>query len=68
MIPFIGPFLAPVAVAIGLLAGHRVDKKYAGEDLQYGKMAIAEDVVTMAKEFFRLLAAVFFGLKEYFES
>jgi hypothetical protein len=70
MIPFIGPFLAPIAAALGIviggLAGHRVDKQEAGYQLNYGKMAMVEDVITMAKEFFRLLAAIFLGLKEYF--
>jgi len=70
LVPFIGPFLAPIATALGIviggLAGHRVDKKSEGQVLGDGKMAIAEDVITMAKEFFKLLAAIFLGLKEYF--
>ena len=70
LIPFIGPFLAPIATALGLviggIAGHRVDKKMSGHVLGEGKMAIAEDVITMAKEFFRLLAAILLGFKEYF--
>jgi hypothetical protein len=70
LIPFIGPFLAPIGAALGFaiggIAGTRLDKKLDGQMVGQGGMQLAEDVITMAKEFFKLLAAIFLGLKEYF--
>lgn len=70
LVPFIGPFLAPIATALGIviggLAGTRLGKKMDGQVVGAGGMQLAEDMITMAKEFFKLLAAIFLGLKEYF--
>ena len=70
LVPFIGPFLAPIGTALGLviggIAGTRLDKKLDGQTVGVGGIQLAEDVITMAKEFFKLLAAIFLGLKEYF--
>lgn len=59
-IPFLGPILAPIAlplgIAAGAIAGHRVDRadgKRVNDDL--GVMAIAQDVIEIARAFFSLL-------------
>lgn len=65
LIPFIGPLLAPIAIAIGTtigaLAGHRLDKLEGGETVSGSVM---EDIITLAKRFFRLLADIFMALKD----
>jgi hypothetical protein len=70
LVPFIGPFLAPIGAALGMaiggLAGTRMDAAQRGENVGSGGIQLAQDVITMAKEFFKLLAAIFLGLKEYF--
>jgi outer membrane lipoprotein SlyB len=70
MIPFIGSFLAPITMALGAViggvAGHRLDKMNKDQRVSYGLIGIAEDVVSIAKEFFRLFAEIFNALKEYF--
>jgi hypothetical protein len=68
LIPFIGAFLAPIAMAIGTtmgaLAGHRLDKIADGETVTG---AVFEDIITLAKRFFQLLADIFNALSdEYF--
>ncbi len=64
MIPFIGPLLAPIAMTIGMLNGHRLDKIAEGQRVQY---SIIEDLITVAKRFFRLIADIFLALRdEYF--
>ena len=68
LIPFIGPILAPIAIAIGAtifaLAGHRIDKIEGGETVT-GSMF--EDIITIAKRFFKLIADIFRALRdEYF--
>ena len=65
MIPFFGAFLAPIAMAIsagiGAVAGHRLDKMQRGEVVNISDdfIAIGQDVIEIAKEFFRLLADIF---------
>lgn len=72
LVPFIGPLLAPIATALGIviggLAGTRMDAKMEGQIVGTGSIQLVEDVIRMAKEFFKLLAAIFLGLKEYFAS
>ena len=58
-IPFLGPILAPFAlilgVSIGAIAGHRMDN--ANEQKishETGLISIAQDVIEIAREFFRL--------------
>lgn len=58
-IPFLGQILAPIAlplgIAAGAIAGHRVDRadgKGINDDL--GVMAIAQDVIEIARAFFSL--------------
>jgi hypothetical protein len=59
MIPFLGPYLAPVAIAIGAtlgaVAGHRSDKIARQEVVNTGFVAVAQDVIEIAKEFFGLI-------------
>lgn len=63
MIPFFGPYVAPVATAIGVtigaVAGHRNDKIARGENVNTGVVAIAQDVIEIAREFFILFAEIF---------
>lgn len=63
MVPFIGAFLAPIAtvigVTIGVLGGHRLDKSANGQDQNTGLIAIAQDVIEIAKAFFKLLSDIF---------
>lgn len=68
LIPFVGSLLAPIAMAIGAtlgaLTGHRLDKIEGGETVTG---SIFEDLITLAKRFFRLLADIFLALHdEYF--
>lgn len=62
-IPWIGPFLAPIAtilgVAIGALAGHRLDKSAAAQNQNDGRIAIAQDLIEIANDFFDLLIDIF---------
>lgn len=63
MIPFIGPVIGPLVTfagaAIGAIAGHRLDKANKGEEVATGIIALAGDLITIAKEFFKLLADIF---------
>jgi hypothetical protein len=63
MIPFIGPVIGPLVTfagaTVGAIAGHRLDKAKKGEDVSKGIMALAGDLITIAKEFFNLLAEIF---------
>jgi hypothetical protein len=71
MIPFIGPLLSPVAAASGAMivgtVGGGLDRKAEGRDDATGKMAVLEDMVVMARNFFAFLADIFNALREYFE-
>lgn len=62
-IPFIGPLLAPLATALGIvifgIAGHRVDKRSQGKEVNSGILGVAEDIIEIAAAFFKLLAEVF---------
>lgn len=65
MIPFLGPYLAPIitllGVTIGAVAGHQLDKhdkgKFVNTDLN--PILITQDLIEIAKEFFKLLIDVF---------
>ena len=63
MIPFLGPYLAPIAIAIGAtvgaVAGHRSDKMDKGITVNTGVIAVAQDLLEIAKEFFKLLIDIF---------
>jgi hypothetical protein len=63
MIPFIGAFLVPIAtvigVTIGVLGGHRLDKWANGQDQKSGLIAVTQDLIEIAKVFFRLLSDIF---------
>ncbi|MBV5308640.1 hypothetical protein [Chromatium okenii] len=68
LIPWIGPLLAPIAmtigITIGMLNGHRLDKIAEGQHVQY---SLIEDLITVAKRFFHLIADIFLALRnEYF--
>lgn len=63
MIPFLGPYLAPVAIAIGAtlgaVAGHRSDKMSEGKIVNTGIIAVAQNLLEIAKAFFGLVIDVF---------
>ncbi len=64
-IPFLGVYLAPAATAIsvtiGAIAGHRLDKLDKGQAVNMSSdlIAIGQDVIEIAKEFFKLLIGIF---------
>ena len=64
-VPFLGVYLAPIAMAIsttiGAIAGHRLDKIEKGQSVVTGVdlISIGQDVIEIAKEFFQLLIDVF---------
>ena len=70
LIPFVGPFLAPTAMAIGAVVGgiwgFQQDRANRGEVIKGGPIGIAENLVAMAKEFFKLFAGIMIALKDYF--
>ena len=58
-IPFLGPILTPIAmplgIAVGAIAGHRVDMAHGGKmNSDLGLIAIAQDVIEIARAFFQL--------------
>lgn len=58
-IPVLGPILGPIALALGVtagaIAGHRVDMAQGGKvDSDLGLVAIAQDVIEIARAFFQL--------------
>lgn len=58
-IPFLGPLLAPIVlplgIAVGAIAGHRVDMAHGGKmNSDLGLIAIAQDVIEIARAFFQL--------------
>ena len=59
-VPIIGPFLAsvgiPLGMAIGAVAGHQND---IGQRQHFGYIALAQDVIQIATEFFKLLIDIF---------
>lgn len=65
MIPFLGVYLAPIVtalgVSIGAIVGHRRDKLDKGEsaDMDMNPISITQDLIEIAKEFFKLLIDVF---------
>ncbi len=62
-IPFVGQILAPLATALGIvifgIAGHRLDKRSQGKEVQSGILGVAEDVIEIAAAFLKLVADVF---------
>ncbi|MBW4679899.1 MAG: hypothetical protein KME19_07275 [Microcoleus vaginatus WJT46-NPBG5] len=65
-IPFIGTLLTPLAAALAAagivvfaIAGHRVDKRAQGKEVQNGLMGFAEDIVEIVQAFFQLMVDVF---------
>ena len=65
LIPFLGVYLAPVVASIsatiGAIAGHRIDKIEQGQTVNTSTdiIAIGQDAIEIAKEFFKLLAEIF---------
>jgi len=65
MIPFLGVYLAPIATAIavtiGAIAGHRLDKIEQGQTANKADelVTIGQDVIEIAKAFFKLLIDIF---------
>jgi ElaB/YqjD/DUF883 family membrane-anchored ribosome-binding protein len=65
MVPFLGPYLAPTAIlfgiSIGAIAGYRLDKieKEQSVDTEANPIAIGQDVIEIAKAFFKLLIDIF---------
>ena len=62
-IPWIGPLLSPIVTLIGVtffaLAGHRMDKAAAGVSMNSGLIAVGQDLIEIAKAFFKLLVDIF---------
>ena len=66
-IPFIGVLLAPLATVLATtfgivvfgVAGHRLDKRAQGKEINNGLMGFAEDIVEVLKAFFQLIIDVF---------
>jgi xanthosine utilization system XapX-like protein len=64
-IPFLGAFLAPIVgllgIAVGAVAGHRLDKLEKGQvvNTNVETIEIGKDVIEIAKEFFKLLIDIF---------
>ena len=67
MIPFIGPLLTPLATAItavvGGIAGYRLDQ---GREPDDGTIGVSQDLISIAKNFFELLANIFNALRAHF--
>ncbi len=65
MIPFLGVYLTPIAMLLGMtigaVGGHRLDKIEKGQrvDTDVNLVSIAQDVIEIAKEFFKLLIDIF---------
>jgi len=59
MVPVLGPFLAPLVallgVAIGSIAGFRLDR---GAGASEGAIGIAQETIMIARKFFELFAAI----------
>lgn len=59
-VPVLGSVLAPLAtvlgITIGAIAGHRLDK---GKEVNEGIIGVAQDIIEIAREFFKLFIAVF---------
>lgn len=58
-IPFLGPILAPIALLLGITvfatAGHRMDMAQGGNmNSDLGLIAVAQDVIEIARAFFHL--------------
>lgn len=68
MIPFIGTYLAPIAtvfsIGIGAVAGHRMDRREQGglAANDSSLLPFAEDIIDLARTFFKLLAEIFNGI------
>jgi ElaB/YqjD/DUF883 family membrane-anchored ribosome-binding protein len=64
-VPFLGVYLAPIAavvpMAVGAIAGHRLDKMEQGKTVNTSDdfTVIAQDIIEIAKEFFTLLIDIF---------
>jgi len=64
-VPYLGPFLSPIAMALGVsigaVAGHRLDKREKGQvaNSDVNLIAISQDLIEIAKEFFKLLIDIF---------
>ena len=64
MVPLLGtylmPIVTPITATIGAIAGHRLDKLEEGQSVtDVNLIAISQDVIEIAKEFFKLLIDVF---------
>lgn len=65
-VPFFGQLLSPLATALGItitvigaVAGHRLDRRNQGKEVQSGILGIAENIIEVANIFFKLVADVF---------
>ncbi len=64
-VPILGTYLAPIAmafgVAVGAIAGHRLDKLADGQAVsaEFELIAIGRDVIEIAMAFFQLLIDIF---------
>lgn len=71
MIPILGTYLAPITtllgIGIGAVAGYRLDRREQG-DLAVNHsqvLLIAEDIIQLAREFFKLVADIFNKILAY---
>jgi len=65
LVPIMGSFLAPIAIAagvgLGAVAGYRLDRQETGDSrINHSQpLLIAEDIIQIARDFFRLIATIF---------
>ena len=59
----LAPLAAALAAKFGIvvfgIAGHRLDKRAQGKEVQNGLMGFAEDIVEIVQAFFQLMVDVF---------
>jgi hypothetical protein len=70
LVPFIGSLIAPIittlSTVLGAVVGHRMDKQEQGKKLESGVIGITADIISLAKEFFKLFSSILNALAEYF--
>lgn len=68
-VPYLGPILAlvaaPFGIAVGAIAGHRMDLGKSGESV--GLIEITQDTINLAKEFFALFSETLVAIANEFQ-
>jgi len=67
-IPLIGSLLAPIAFALGLVGVYREGKRERGEEIEPGLKGIINDLIAIAKKFFKLIIETFKVIKERYSN